>query len=136
VPLGQHAQPSLDAEQWRLNTDYLWGVDLYNLGFFWEAHEAWEAPWRAAAHESAQRRFLQGLIQCAAACLKARVGQPIASQRLSARALTRLRRVQAEQGDLYMGLHLAKFVPAFLEFSQLLTTAPVQPPPIHLALQG
>jgi uncharacterized protein len=122
------------AEDWLLHSEYLWGVDLYNLGFYWEAHEAWEGLWRAAEHASSERRFLQGLIQCAAACLKARVGQPSATQRLSERGLTRLMRVQSDHGDCYMGLELARFIPAFREFAALQTTAWVLPPHIHLAI--
>lgn len=43
------------------------GVRLYNAGRFWEAHEAWEAVWRAAPDP--ERRTWQGLIQAAAAML-------------------------------------------------------------------
>jgi hypothetical protein len=43
------------------------GMRLYNAGRFWEAHEAWEAVWRAAPPQ--ERRCWQGLIQAAAAML-------------------------------------------------------------------
>ena len=36
-------------ESWRENADYLYGVDLYNHGYLWEAHEAWEGLWHKAA---------------------------------------------------------------------------------------
>ena len=29
-------------EDWRACGDYLYGVDLFNHGYYWEAHEAWE----------------------------------------------------------------------------------------------
>lgn len=41
------------------------GIDLFNQGSFFEAHEAWEEIWRSTAPEP--RDFLQGLIQVAAA---------------------------------------------------------------------
>jgi len=41
------------------------GVDLYNAGEYWHAHEAWEAVWLDAEREL--RYFYQGLIQVAAA---------------------------------------------------------------------
>ena len=41
------------------------GVDLFNRGAFYEAHEAWEEVWRSTTPEP--RSFLQGLIQVAAA---------------------------------------------------------------------
>jgi hypothetical protein len=43
------------------------GVELYNAGCYWEAHEALEAVWRRA--RSPQRELWQGLIQAAAAML-------------------------------------------------------------------
>jgi len=41
------------------------GVELFNRGQFWEAHEAWEQIWREREEES--RIFFQGIIQAAAA---------------------------------------------------------------------
>jgi hypothetical protein len=50
------------------------GVDLFNHGYFWEAHEVWETPWQQAAAGSDRKLFLQALIRLAAAALKLRVG--------------------------------------------------------------
>jgi predicted metal-dependent hydrolase len=44
---------------------FLAGVDHFNSREFWEAHESWEELWLEA--ESDLHRFLQGLIQLAAA---------------------------------------------------------------------
>jgi len=41
------------------------GIELFNHGKFWEAHEAWEQIWREREEES--RIFFQGIIQAAAA---------------------------------------------------------------------
>jgi predicted metal-dependent hydrolase len=41
------------------------GVELFNAGRFWHAHEAWEMVWQR--HVEDERLFLQGLIQLAAA---------------------------------------------------------------------
>ena len=41
------------------------GVEFFNSGKFWEAHEAWEYIWREREEES--RIFFQGIIQAAAA---------------------------------------------------------------------
>jgi predicted metal-dependent hydrolase len=41
------------------------GVDLFNEGKFWKAHEEWELVWQR--QEADERLFLQGLIQLAAA---------------------------------------------------------------------
>ena len=41
------------------------GIDLFNRGAFFEAHETWEEIWRSTAPEP--RTLFQGLIQVAAA---------------------------------------------------------------------
>ena len=41
------------------------GIDLFNRGAFYEAHEAWEDIWRSTTPEP--RALFQGLIQVAAA---------------------------------------------------------------------
>lgn len=115
---GRGSKPALDtqlarylaAEHWRENEAYLWGADLYNHGYAWEAHEAWEALWRAAKHDRTQATFLQGLIQCAAARVKASMNDAQAAERVLARGLTRLSQVRAQQGDHYMGLALARYL--------------------------
>ena len=44
------------------------GVELFNRGLYWEAHEAWEETWTPDRH-SPDRGFYKGLIQVAAGCL-------------------------------------------------------------------
>jgi hypothetical protein len=44
------------------------GVELFNGGSYWEAHEAWEEEWTPDRH-GPDRGFLKGLIQVAAGCL-------------------------------------------------------------------
>ena len=41
------------------------GIELYNGGSYFEAHEAWEEVWLEA--ENSEREFYQGLIQVTAA---------------------------------------------------------------------
>ena len=66
------------------------GARLFDAGEFWNAHEAWEERWRVES-DPAQRRFLQGLIQIAAACHKLLVmGSPDSASRLFAKALAKL----------------------------------------------
>ena len=65
---------------------FRWGLDLFNGGFYWEAHETWEALWMQAKPDTACRFYLQGLIQFAAAMLKTRRGQWRSFDSLYARA--------------------------------------------------
>ena len=111
----------LPAARWRDNDDYLYGVDLYNHGYFWEAHEAWEGLWQIAGHDAAQASFLQGLIQCTAAALKIAMEQPRGLERLSAAGTGRLEGVARGGAPEYMGLDVMSFV---LEFRAFAASAP------------
>jgi len=131
----EQAQPPalwLPPERWRENADYLFGCDLYNAGFLWEAHEAWEGLWHAARHDRDQAELLQGLIQCAAACLKLRMQQPRGLERLSELGTARLERVALQRGAHFMGLDLAAFVRDFRAFSAADPHSPDGRPPIVL----
>src|SRR5215472_13883840 len=44
------------------------GVDLFNRGLYWEAHEAWEHQW-VPDRKGPDAAFYKGLIQVAAGCL-------------------------------------------------------------------
>ena len=104
-------------ERWRENRDYLFGVDLYNRGYLWESHEAWEGLWHGAKHDAAQANFLQGLIQCAAACLKVPMGQPRGLERLCALGTDRLAGVARAEGPTYMGVDLEGFAASMRRFA-------------------
>lgn len=58
------------------------GLFYLETGFFWEAHEALEPVWMALPDESAERRFVQALIQTANALLKDRMNRPRAVRRI------------------------------------------------------
>jgi hypothetical protein len=90
--------------------DFAWGADLYNAGYFWEAHEAWEGLWLAAPATSCRKTVLQGLIQCAAACLKVRVGSASGASKLTERGVEHLR---AGAGDAALAVELGLDVQGF-----------------------
>lgn len=66
--------------------EFLWGIDLFNRGYYWEAHEAWESVWNAAGRRGPIAGFVQGLIKLAAAGVKVREGRPAGVRRHTARA--------------------------------------------------
>ena len=66
------------------------GVELFNAGRFWHAHEEWETLWLAASGE--EKEFLRGLIQLAAACHHVQRGTTSGAARLFDSALERLHR--------------------------------------------
>lgn len=98
-------------ERWRENDDYLYGIDLYHRGYYWEAHEAWEGLWRQTSRDSCEGLFLQGLILNSAAQLKIHLGSTRGARSLSRSAEERLVRVLAsgrcERGDCFMGLNVS-----------------------------
>lgn len=79
---------------------FRWGADLFNHGYYWEAHEAWEPLWRAARRGDPRRALLKGLILMAAAGVKAREGKPAACTKHAGRAAALFRRVAAQAPDL------------------------------------
>ncbi|MGA7616844.1 MAG: DUF309 domain-containing protein [Thermoanaerobaculia bacterium] len=72
----------------RDDPDFLLGIELFNSGRYWHAHEAWERLWLVA--EGPRREFLQGLIQLAAACHHVLRGNLRGAQRLLDASLARL----------------------------------------------
>ncbi len=82
-PATAPARPTaVDLDALAAHDDFRYGVDLFNHGFPWEAHEAWEPLWFAAPRERPERALLQGLIHAAAAVVKARAGADDAARGL------------------------------------------------------
>lgn len=65
---------AIDIAALAVDDDFRYGVDLFNHGFPWEAHEAWEPLWRAAPRHGSEHALLHGLIHAAAAAVKAKAG--------------------------------------------------------------
>ena len=82
-----------------------WGMDLFNHGYYWEAHEAWEELWLEADNGSARRRAYKGLILLAAAGVKIREGKIAAAQKHARRAATHLR-AAADDPDRFLSAAL------------------------------
>lgn len=76
---------SLDSEE------FAWGQDLFNHGYYWEAHEAWEGLWQIANRGSPLRAFLKGLILLSATGVKIREGKRTPAMRHAGRAGALLR---------------------------------------------
>jgi len=90
-------------DRWRQSPEWLYGVDLFNAFYFWEAHESWKAAWSVLPRESAPALLLQGLIQIAAALIKIHAGSLDGAGKLSARGLEKLRKAGAS-APLLLGL--------------------------------
>lgn len=100
--------PDLNAADWRTCAEYLYGLDLFNAGYWWECHEVLENLWHAARLGTPAGHALQTVIQCAAAHLKRECGQPAGAARLVAHAETHAQ----WGGRLALGLDLRLLVAA------------------------
>lgn len=74
--------PDLNVADWRRCDHYLYGIDLFNAGYWWEAHEVLEGLWHAAGIGSPAAHVLQAVIQCAAAQLKTSTNRSAGARRL------------------------------------------------------
>lgn len=74
---------------------WLYALDLFNAGFYWEAHEAWETFWNALGRTTPEARFVQGLIHLSAACVKIREGKLMGVSRHTKRARELLGELEA-----------------------------------------
>ena len=104
-----------DPSHWNACRPYLYGIDLFNHGYYWEAHEVWEGLWHACARAGTTGNFLKGLIHMAAAGVKARERRPQGIQRHAIRARELLQMTTSEVGSnhlRYMGLALSELIVA------------------------
>ena len=109
---------SLSAKSWQDSAHYLYAIDLFNYGYWWEAHEVLEVLWVIAKRETPTGIFIQGLIKISAAFLKESQALHEAALSLSAKGLSRLH----SKSGLFMGLYVAPFlgeVEAFLSGQRL-----------------
>ena len=106
--LPEPESPAFAPEQWDRSETYLFAVDLFNFGYWWEAHEGWESLWHAAGRRTEQASFFRGLIQLAAAHLKRETGNTPAALNLTNRALERFRTARPR----YMGIDVTDLIRA------------------------
>ena len=96
-----------DSERWADSLHYQLGIDLFNHGYYWEAHEAWESLWHACGRRGVTATFLKTLIQWAVVGVKAR--EPCSAGVLAhaQRAKELLEEAaRASESDTFLGLSL------------------------------
>lgn len=119
--LGAPAAPPPDTP-WQANAPYGRGFDLYHAGYYWEAHEYWEAVWQSGL-SGPERALCQALILTAAAQLKNLTGRTRGVYLLTTKALKRLEPMNETR---VLGVDIPAFREA-LEAQDML--APPAPPP-------
>jgi hypothetical protein len=98
---------------WASAKEHRAAIDLFNRGFFWEAHEAWEALWHVGPHDAPERHALQGLIQAAAGLLKRGTGQMQPGETLARAAAKRIEAATHRGGSGILALDLLPWLQAF-----------------------
>lgn len=66
--------PPLDPADPLASDDFLFAFDLFNHGYFWEAHVGWEGLWHAHGRTGDVADVLKALIRLTAAGVKAKSG--------------------------------------------------------------
>ena len=102
---GVHASPAcaLDLASWQDCTTYMDGIWLFNEGYYWEAHEAWEAIWKLMGRHGIEEQFLKGLIKVAASGIKIRQGHGKAARSLLTQAAKHFENVETRYSEKVAG---------------------------------
>jgi predicted metal-dependent hydrolase len=139
-----HVEPIPVAVAASLSSDaFLWGLDLFNHGYYWEAHEAWEGLWQVADRDGPLRMLFKGLILLSAAGVKIRERKNAAAQRHAKRAaalLRQLAKVPTRAFERALGMSpaaLAECAEAATRIpADLQATAPGRPQPVFNFILG
>lgn len=65
----------VEEETFNQNQFYLYSIDLFNHGYYWESHVWWEALWNEVGRTGPIGDTLKGLIKLAAAMVKFEMNQ-------------------------------------------------------------
>ena len=98
--------------QWQSCDEFLYGVDLFNHGYWWEAHESLESVWVAAGRQTETGLFIQGLIQIAVAHLKKFQGFNDVAKRMATEGLEKMGRING----IFLGIDVAALRSAVKEY--------------------
>ncbi len=132
IPVAAEASLSSDA--------FLWGLDLFNHGYYWEAHEAWEGLWQVADRDGPLRMLFKGLILLSAAGLKIRERKNAAAARHAKRSAALFRQLPDRAFERALGMSpaaLAGCAEAAIRIpADLQATAPGQPQPVFNFILG
>jgi hypothetical protein len=99
---------------------------LFNAGYYWEAHEAWESLWHAHARRGPIADVLRALIKLAAAGVKVREGRPGGVRTHASRAAALFERARQEAGACQLGIDLDEWIE---RAASIAVNPPVDPAP-------
>ena len=109
-----------------VHLEYKRGLGLARGGSFFEAHEAFETAWRAAA--PAERDFFQGLVHAVVFAYQAGRGKAVGAERQREKAIRRLGAYAPEHRRLDVERLLAALVRAEPDLAAQLVECDPEPP--------
>jgi hypothetical protein len=101
---------AIDAADAGRSSQFRRGVALFDAGYYWEAHEAWEGLWHAEGRRGATADVLRGLIKLAAAGIKVREGREQGVRTHARRAAESFTLARHEGGAHQLGLDLDRWI--------------------------
>ncbi len=113
-----------EAELWQS------GIDLFNQGQFWHAHEAWEEAWKAE-HDPQRRLFFKGIIQTAAALVHWQRGNPRGLHLNWQKARPKL----LQSGERQLGLPIRPLI-ATMDHFEAVDGVGLEPPQLVLTMDA
>lgn len=87
------------------NQDFLYAIDLYNYGFYWESHVWWEELWNIEGRKGDLADLLKALIKLAAAGVKQNLDHDSAAKGHLERSVELLLPL-SQKSDSFCGLKL------------------------------
>jgi uncharacterized protein len=115
----------------RRSPSFLRGITLFNAGYYWEAHEAWEGLWHAYGRRGRSADVVKALIKLAAAGVKVREGREQGVRTHCRRAAENFASAAAEGGRHELGLDLGLWAERAAEIA---TNPPRDPGPAGAAV--
>jgi len=94
------------------------GAELFDAGYYWEAHEAWEGLWHAAGRRGATADVLRGLIKLAAAGIKVRERREGGVRTHARRAAECFASARRQGGSHQLGLDLDVWIKRALAIAE------------------
>ena len=127
IPKIEMDQEKLNPSNWQRSENFLYAIDLFNNGYWWEAHEVLEKLWVQTGKTTPIAIFLQGLIQISAALLKDSQSLSRGSAKLLEKGLPK---IQLQTG-LFLGIDGSEFASEIEAYFAKGSSAPF-PPRIQL----
>lgn len=92
-------------------SDFLrYSLDLYNHGYFWEAHVYLESLWNAHKRRGPVADFLKALIKLSAGGVKISIGQAESARGHFERARELIESVMGTEGESFLGFNLKSII--------------------------